>query len=151
MARELIDAALRGEFNEAQARRLAELGPEVVTLALFAVSQRIAELRHTAASASMPQCRAPEGLGDHVEPGILGIGLRDGQASAVDGDAGSGLRVCPIARRVHEERFSAWCVANGANFADGVDDPAENNCLIADKCGVHHRICGGSGPPAIHC
>src|SRR6266404_6014644 len=42
-ARELIEAALRGELDERRARRLAELGAEVVALALLAASQRIAE------------------------------------------------------------------------------------------------------------
>lgn len=42
-ARALVEAALRGELTETQARRLYRLGPEVVTLALLAASQRIAE------------------------------------------------------------------------------------------------------------
>lgn len=54
IARELIDAALRGELSEAQAQQLAELGSEVVALALLAVSERIAELRQAAESASHP-------------------------------------------------------------------------------------------------
>jgi transposase len=39
----LIDAALRGELDEHLARQLAELGAEVVALALLAASKRIAE------------------------------------------------------------------------------------------------------------
>ena len=42
-ARALVDAALRGELSEAQAKQLYRLGPEVVVLVLLAVSQRIAE------------------------------------------------------------------------------------------------------------
>ena len=39
----LVDAALRGELTEAQARRLYELGPEAVTVALLAAAKRIAD------------------------------------------------------------------------------------------------------------
>jgi transposase len=39
----LIDAAVRGELDETQARRLYKLGPEVVVLALLAAAKRIAE------------------------------------------------------------------------------------------------------------
>ena len=45
-ARELkgiIDAALRGQLDEALARKLHELGPEAVTLASLAMSRRIGE------------------------------------------------------------------------------------------------------------
>jgi len=42
-ARELMDAALRGELDEACARQLAALGPDVVAMALLAASQQIAE------------------------------------------------------------------------------------------------------------
>jgi len=39
----LVEAALRGELTEAQARRLANENPEVLALALLAASKRIAE------------------------------------------------------------------------------------------------------------
>jgi transposase len=39
----LIDAAVRGELDETQARRLYQLGPEIVVLALLASAKRIAE------------------------------------------------------------------------------------------------------------
>lgn len=42
-ARELVQAALRGELTEEQARRLARFGPEVVAFAFLAISDRIAE------------------------------------------------------------------------------------------------------------
>ncbi len=42
-AESLVEAALRGELTEAQARRLCRLGAEAVTLALLAASKRIAE------------------------------------------------------------------------------------------------------------
>jgi transposase len=41
----LIEAAVRGELTEAQARQLYKQGPEVVTLTLLAASTRIAELQ----------------------------------------------------------------------------------------------------------
>jgi len=41
----IIDAALRGQLDDAHARRLHDLGPEAVTLAMLAASQRIAELQ----------------------------------------------------------------------------------------------------------
>ncbi|MFH0983550.1 MAG: hypothetical protein V2A79_18705 [Planctomycetota bacterium] len=44
-AKALIQAALRGELTEVQARRLYAEGPEAVVLALLAASRRIAELR----------------------------------------------------------------------------------------------------------
>jgi hypothetical protein len=40
----LLAAALRGELNETQARQLAQREPEAVTLALLALTRRIAEL-----------------------------------------------------------------------------------------------------------
>ena len=42
-ANALIDAAVRGELSEAQARQLYRKGPEVVALALLAAAKRIAE------------------------------------------------------------------------------------------------------------
>lgn len=43
-ARELIQAALRGELTEDEALRLARFGPEIAAFAFLTVSQRIAEL-----------------------------------------------------------------------------------------------------------
>ena len=43
MVRALIDAAVRGELTETQARQLYQHGPEVVTLVLMTASKRIAE------------------------------------------------------------------------------------------------------------
>lgn len=43
-ANAIIDAALRGELTDGQAKRLARLGPEVTELALLAVAKRIGEL-----------------------------------------------------------------------------------------------------------
>ena len=41
----IIDAALRGQLDDTHARRLHDLGPEAVALAMLAASQRIAELQ----------------------------------------------------------------------------------------------------------
>ncbi len=49
----LVQAALRGALTEAQARRLAKENPEVLALALFAASRRIAELQ------GLPQGQQP--------------------------------------------------------------------------------------------
>ncbi len=43
----LLDATLRGELAEADARRLYALGAEAVTLVLLATTQRLAQLRQT--------------------------------------------------------------------------------------------------------
>jgi len=43
-AKAIVDAALRGELAEDQARRLNCLGPEVAKLGLLAAAKRIAEL-----------------------------------------------------------------------------------------------------------
>ena len=52
--RVIIDAALRGELDEALARGLHDLGPDAVALAMLATAKRIAELegKDSAASAS---------------------------------------------------------------------------------------------------
>ena len=47
----LIDAAVRGKLSRAQALRLCKDNPEVITLALLAAGQRIAELEGARASA----------------------------------------------------------------------------------------------------
>jgi transposase len=44
--RAIIDAALRGQLDEAMARKLHKLGPEAVALATLSMSRRIAELEN---------------------------------------------------------------------------------------------------------
>lgn len=56
----LLAAALRGELDEAQARRLYRLGPEAVTLALLALTRRIAELQNRAGHSDTPA--TPSGM-----------------------------------------------------------------------------------------
>jgi transposase len=53
-AQKLIDAAGRGEIDEAGARRLYEFGPEAVTLALLASARRLAELEARLAQGNTP-------------------------------------------------------------------------------------------------
>ena len=55
----LLAALFRGELTEAQAIRLAALGPEAVRLALLAANARIGELQPHAASPSTPSGMVP--------------------------------------------------------------------------------------------
>ena len=55
----LLAALFRGELTEMQARRLAELGPEAVRLALLAANARIAQLQPQGPSPSTPSGMVP--------------------------------------------------------------------------------------------
>ena len=57
--RTIIDAALCGELDEAQARKLHELGPEAVALAMLSACRRIAELESKSGNA---QPSTPSGM-----------------------------------------------------------------------------------------
>ncbi len=57
--REIIDAALRGELDEALAHKLHELGPEAVALAMLSTCQRIAELQ---GKGGRPSPSTPSGM-----------------------------------------------------------------------------------------
>jgi transposase len=57
----LIQAALRGALTEAQARRLANENPEVLTLVLLAASKRIAELQRPP-EGEQPSPSTPSGM-----------------------------------------------------------------------------------------
>jgi len=57
----LVQAALRGALTEAQARRLAKENPEVLALALFAASRRIAELQGLS-QGQQPSPSTPSGM-----------------------------------------------------------------------------------------
>ena len=57
----IIHAALRGELNETRARRLHDLGPEAVALAMLAASKRIAELQGQS-PAQQPSPSTPSGM-----------------------------------------------------------------------------------------
>jgi transposase len=61
IAQTLIGAALRGELDEQQARQLAELGSEVVALALISASRRIAALL-SKSSGGNPSPSTPSGM-----------------------------------------------------------------------------------------
>ena len=56
-----VESALRGELTEAQARRLGKESPEVLALALFAASKRIAELQ-TQRQGQQPSLSTPSGM-----------------------------------------------------------------------------------------
>lgn len=59
----LLQAALRGELDETQARQLARRGSEAVTIMLLALAKRIAELNstasHSATTPSTPSAMIP--------------------------------------------------------------------------------------------
>jgi len=57
----LINAAVRGELSKAQALRLCKDNPEVITLALLAAGQRIAELEGQR-NGQQPSPSTPSGM-----------------------------------------------------------------------------------------
>ena len=57
----LIDAAVRGELSKSQALRLCKDNPEVITLALLAAGQRIAELEGQK-NGQQPSPSTPSGM-----------------------------------------------------------------------------------------
>jgi hypothetical protein len=57
----LLDATLRGELAEADARRLYALGPEAVTLVLLATTRRLAQLRQTPPTTTAVDPATPSG------------------------------------------------------------------------------------------
>ena len=59
--RGIIDAALRGQLDEALARKLHALGPEAVALAMLATSRHIAELESKGGDAT-PSPSTPSGM-----------------------------------------------------------------------------------------
>ena len=56
-----MDAAVRGELSRAQALRLCKDNPEVITLALLAAGQRIAELEGQR-NGQQPSPSTPSGM-----------------------------------------------------------------------------------------
>ena len=54
----IIDAALRGQLDQAAAERLHTFGPEAVGIVMLAVSKRIAELQ----AAAQPTPSTPSGM-----------------------------------------------------------------------------------------
>jgi transposase len=58
----LLDAGLRGELTQAQAERLATLGPEAVVLFSLALTRRIAELAAAASTTSVTSPSTPSGM-----------------------------------------------------------------------------------------
>ena len=78
----LLKALFRGELTEAQARRLAALGPEAVQLALLAANARIAQLQPAATLPSTPSGMRPI----YAKPKVSG---RKKTPGAKDGHKGS--------------------------------------------------------------
>lgn len=64
----LLARALRGDFDEALARQLYELGPEAVTLALLALARRLADLESDRANAATAGGAAPSTPSGMIPP-----------------------------------------------------------------------------------
>lgn len=112
----LINAALRGELTEAQARRLYELGPEAVTVALLAAVKHIAEQNaHIAAlearvlepgpspatpSGMVPIYSKPNTPKRRKKPGARKghAGVRRGKPTRIDRRETHRLKRCPHCR-----------------------------------------------------
>lgn len=100
----LVEAALRGELTEEQARRLARSGPEVVAFAFLATSQRIAELRRDEAKPSastpsgmVPVYTKPNAPKRHKRPGARKghAGVRRPPPVKIDERQSHRLKCCP--------------------------------------------------------
>jgi len=106
----LIDAALRGELTEAQARQLYDFGPEAVTFALAAAARRIAELEsrlHPVPAASavspstpfgmIPVYAKPNARRRSKKPGARNghAGARRAQPTSIDRQEEHRLERCP--------------------------------------------------------
>lgn len=118
-ARELIDAALRGELDERQARQLAKLGSEVVALALISASRRIAALL-SRPSGGNPSPATPSGMipiyakpvtsKRRKKPGakVGHVGARRARPTRIDRRVTHRLKCCPHCRgrlqRCHRSR-----------------------------------------------
>ena len=76
--RGLVDAALRGELSEAQARQLYRLGPEAVTLALLAAGRRVAELQNPANAHRPHPCTPSDMLAIYQKPNTHKRGKKPG-------------------------------------------------------------------------
>lgn len=86
---DLLQRLFRGELTEAHAARLADLGPEAVTLALLAANARFGQLQSPAVSPSTPSGQTPV----HEKPSTP---RRRKKPGAKDGHAGS-RRKTPVA------------------------------------------------------
>jgi len=117
-AKALIEIALRGELTDAQARQLYALGPEAVTLALLAASQRIWTLKGKSTSSSSPS--TPSGMLPIYEKPAAGQrrrkpgarnghrGARRGTPTRIDQRRSHRLKRCPDCQgrlqRCHRQR-----------------------------------------------
>ena len=107
----LIQAALRGELTEAQARLLYDFGPEAVTFALAAAARRIAEqnaqIAALKAPSDLPSPSTPSGMipvyakpnvrGRSKKPGARNghTGVRRTQPTRIDRQVEHRLKRCP--------------------------------------------------------
>jgi len=96
----LLAAALRGELDEPGARQLSNRGPEVTTLALLALAQRIAELRSQAQSLNGAAATLATVLTEWYEQLA-----EEAKKSAV-------LHADEIGWRVDGQTHWLWCFAN---------------------------------------
>lgn len=103
---ELIDAAVRGELSRAQALRLCRDNPEVITLALLAAGQRIAELQGqrngqqpspSTPSGMVPVYAKPNAPKRHKKPGAKNghKGVRRERPVKIDRQETHRLKHCP--------------------------------------------------------
>ncbi len=102
----LIDAAVRGELTRAQALRLCKDNPEVITLALLAAGQRIAELEGqnngqqpspSTPSGMVPVYAKPNAPKRHKKPGAKNghKGVRRERPVKIDRQETHRLKRCP--------------------------------------------------------
>ncbi len=119
IARTLIGVALRGELDERQARQLAELGSEVVALALVSASRRIAALLSKSSggnsspstpSGMIPIYAKPAASKRRKKAGakIGHVGARRARPTRIDRRVTHRLKCCPHCRgrlqRCHRAR-----------------------------------------------
>jgi len=129
-ARAIIDAALRGELREDEAKRLALLGPEMVTMALLAVARRIAEL----AEGNQEQARQIAELESKLKGAVQ-----------IDPSTPSGQRPVYAKPRVRGRKAKpgAKIGHKGARRAkpDHIDRCAEHRLKRCPECGGPLRRC----------
>jgi transposase len=98
----LLRALHRGQLSEAQAERLARLGPEAVRLALLAANARIAQLQpHEPSPATpsgmVPVYQKPAGAKRKKKPGARNghVGVRRKRPAEINARVAHRLEVCP--------------------------------------------------------
>lgn len=112
---ELVAALQSGVCDEAAARRLYQLGPHAVTLALLSAARRIAELQTQtrAASSSTPSGMTPVYCKPNVDAGRTAAGRRRKQPDARDGHPGHRRPAPPRIDARKEHRLSVCPCCGG--------------------------------------